>query len=1197
MCIFFSPPEIVTIEEVDNIPSYEYTALYELYNATNGRFWDWHNLSDSHIPWHFSAKANPCEDKWEGIECITVGEPPLERTHIRNINLRERNLSGTLPDTIGNFSRLELLNLPRNSISGTIPQSIRGLSQVYRIDLDYNKLSGAIPEIIGSITSLRVLILSKNRLTGTLPSVIGNLHRLAILYVNSNNLRGTLPVTVGNLTKLAYLDVDTNHFTGSIPEAFSNLTRMHFLGLHTNELTGTIPEFLGNMRALQFLYLNNEKFTGTIPSSLGRLQLLSFLHLQDNQLTGTIPSSLGDLPKLQYLYLSNNRLTGTIPDSLGALPQITSMLFQMNRLHGSLYGKFNHSVQQRLTTVQFSNNLFTSTLPEELFRLPKLTTVVMVSNCFRGSLPSTVCQPERLETLVLDGLQSASSCKGFTIPGFNAAADRSRYFSGSVPSCLFNLPHLNTLHLSGNSLSGTLEKDLVISEKLLDLDLSHNYLSGEIPETIQKKVWYNLALSYNRFRGNLHTDMFTEKRNFTFYFSSKFDLLPENATFPSTAEALNLENNRLSGILPQTIKPIVNISVLQGNIFSCAIDKSDLPQHDPDEDTYQCGSNSFNLPYFIWLIVTGVVCLTALALWRWRSQLDAHLKVTETLDLWRQWLAVLTPNSGLPESTTLRLKNIIYVNSLCDAINRVSCVNVLFIALLLLPLYVIISFKYGTHQEQYAYTVSSTFQAGVVPFALQLALLLVFMALVGASFAYYLRFTSKVRDARHAGEKLEMGMTMTDAGEEEQKQSHIRPHATRLERLSVRFAFFVINVTVVLGVNIAFVYIALYKSSVLLIIAQVLLSFFKFLWNTVCSPFFIRWTAHYLSSSENATRKESSTGFFPLQLFVALFNNIAIPCLVVGAVDPSCFYNVIVPAESETSHYVYAECKLYTIVGCVTVVPEIASASFDPPFAYSYQCSSSFITYYAPTFVYMCLVATVVAPLTQLVAQKIHKKLPKDSVLFRVLDFCLPPVLKPVDTQNVVQRNIFKPYFDANLVLVTLLVNFGIMLTFGAVFPPLGIALAVTIFFVAYFAKLKIGRLITSVIAEGKWEYLEIIEAECRGVGSARQLRQSVWMLVCFSCAFYTLFLFDTLGNKVGFRGAAWVLIVVPLFPLFAYCLLRLYYSLSAELGALNTNDLSSNVTEVVDIELHEHKRIPIITAVVENPLRGADSQAIGDDA
>ena len=44
-------------------------------------------------------------------------------------------------------------------------------------------------------------------------------------------------------------------------------------------------------------------------------------------------------------------------------------------------------------------------------------------------------------------------------------------------------------------------------------------------------------------------------------------------------------------------------------------------------------------------------------------------------------------------------------------------------------------------------------------------------------------------------------------------------------------------------------------------------------------------------------------------------------------------------------------------------------------------------------------------------------------------------------------------------------------------------------------------------------------------------------MLITISCWFYTLFLFDTLGDSVGFGGAYWVLVVMPLMPLVMYVL------------------------------------------------------------
>jgi hypothetical protein len=46
-------------------------------------------------------------------------------------------------------------------------------------------------------------------------------------------------------------------------------------------------------------------------------------------------------------------------------------------------------------------------------------------------------------------------------------------------------------------------------------------------------------------------------------------------------------------------------------------------------------------------------------------------------------------------------------------------------------------------------------------------------------------------------------------------------------------------------------------------------------------------------------------------------------------------------------------------------------------------------------------------------------------------------------------------------------------------------------------------------------------------------------MLITVSCWFYTLFLFDTLGDSEGFDGAFWLLFVMPLMPAFLYAIYR----------------------------------------------------------
>jgi hypothetical protein len=50
-----------------NFPHNQIQALYNLYQSTSGEQWRWRNISNA---WNFSnTAANPCLDKWEGIDC------------------------------------------------------------------------------------------------------------------------------------------------------------------------------------------------------------------------------------------------------------------------------------------------------------------------------------------------------------------------------------------------------------------------------------------------------------------------------------------------------------------------------------------------------------------------------------------------------------------------------------------------------------------------------------------------------------------------------------------------------------------------------------------------------------------------------------------------------------------------------------------------------------------------------------------------------------------------------------------------------------------------------------------------------------------------------------------------------------------------------------------------------------------------
>ena len=1204
-----------------NFPDKEYIALYELYNHTNGIYWDWRELNSSGIPWYFDTIANPCEENWEGIQCTIKGTPPHAQYTVTGINLSTRNLTGELPSTLYNLQNLRVLNLPYNNINGTIPSSYGMLQQLQHLGLTSNELTGTIPLelknltsfmhlglddnfITGTIplifynqTSMRSILLSHNQLTGTIPQIIGTLTNLVYLYLNHNYFHGEIPENLGNLTKLAYFDLDSNQFIGQIPLNFNKLLRLHFLGLHNNQLTGSIPNYISYFKHLQFLYLNNNYFTSTIPINLGNLNKLLFLHIQYNYLSGYIPNSFNNLTKIQYLYMNNNNLIGTIPKYFSKFSNLNSLLIQNNNFHGNLYNIFNSTIQINLKTIQLSHNVFTGTLPNEIFYLPKLITLIIVSTCFEGSLPISICNAYNLETIVLDGLRTSNTCNKVIIPGFNGKIKKTNTFYGKIPSCLFDLKGLNTLHLSGNSLTGSINNNIYINNHLLDLDLSHNILTGSIPIAIQSNIWYNLDLSYNRFTGLLNSNFYNIKRNLTFDLYSENTYL--NVTELNNTIALSLINNRLSGKIPKNLYNIYNISILTGNIFSCNIDKSDLPQYDSGKEQYSCCSNSFDVPYYIWLVLTTLCIVYIVVLYVYREKIKEYIQVTDIIVRLQKWLDILksdnnnsssnssnnnnsdinstdsvisssnnsnnndnkeinnsdSSNNTIPVAAEIRLTNIRYINKVFTIIEKATLLSLFFILFILLPVFTICNYYYGTHTKQYSYTVSMNFQSGVVPFYIDLFLLLVLLVLlvIGAIYTRkQLYYESRA-------------IVRTESYDFETIQSLSKQRINEIQRWFVRIAYILINIIVVVGINSAFIIVALYQSTVWLVIAQILLSIFKVLWNLICSPFLIRWTANYLYSTTTIEQNSNNTTFFVLQLFISLFNNIIIPCFVVAIVDPNCFYNVFIPANSQTAHYLYGVCKIYAFQGCKQVVPQIASSTYNPSFTYSYQCSASFVTYYAPTFIYVCFVAIFISPLLQYIALLLHTKSPKETIVYRIIDRCMPVVLRPVDTTNntPIIRNIYRPFFDANLIICTLITYLGVMLTFGVVFPPLAVALALTIFVVSYFAKLKIGRLLCMAINAKQWCYLDIIEVECRGAGTTRKLRQALRTILCICAIFYTLFLFDTLGNAVGFTRAVWVIFVVPCALPFIYIVINIYYAILRKITTttitITTNNNDNN--------------------------------------
>lgn len=353
------------------------------------------------------------------------------------------HFTGSLPENIGiSLPNLEELYLGINNLSGVIPDSISNASKLFRLGLGYNEFTGPFPRSFGELRLLQYLNVIENNLTPEPSSSLElsffdsltNCRRLRQLWIGYNPLNGTLPVSLGNLSdSLEYVYAAYSGIRGPIPVEIANLSSLAFLFLQGNELTGSIPTTIGGLRKLQALNLYDNNMMGPIPNEICNLKDLGFFSLGLNEFCCSVPGCLGDIKSLRYIYLDDNKLNSSIPTSLWSLTDL---------LHFDL-----------------SSNFLSGSLPVEIGSLKTATLFNISRNQISGTIPSTV-----------GGMADMIE--------FALAFNR---FEGSIPGSFGSMLGLESLELSHNNLSGEIPKSLEALSHLEYFNVSFNRLDGPIP--------------------------------------------------------------------------------------------------------------------------------------------------------------------------------------------------------------------------------------------------------------------------------------------------------------------------------------------------------------------------------------------------------------------------------------------------------------------------------------------------------------------------------------------------------------------------------------------------------------------------------------------------------------------------------------------------------------------------------------------
>ena len=412
------------------------------------------------------------------------------------------------------------------------------------------------------LSNLKYLDIAGANISGQVIPELGNLSMLETLLLFKNHLSGEIPSSIGKLKSLKAIDLSENKLTGSIPSEITMLKELTLLHLMDNKLRGEIPQEISELSKLNTFQVFNNSLRGTLPPKLGSNGLLKLLDVSTNSLQGSIPINICKGNNLVKFILSSNNFTNSLPSSLNNCTSLTRVRIQNNKLNGSIPQTL--TLVPNLTYLDLSNNNFNGKIPQKLGNLQYLN---ISGNSFESELPSNLWNSTNLQIF------SASFSK----------------ITGRIPNFI-GCQQIYRIELQGNSINGTIPRNIGDCKKLIQLNLSKNYLTGIIPDEISTiPSISDIDLSQNDLTSPI----------------------PSSITNCINLENLNVSYNNLTGPIPSSgIFPHLNQSSYTGNQNLCGLPLSKLCT----ANTAAADENEADIGFTIWIGAFGTALIIFLVL-------------------------------------------------------------------------------------------------------------------------------------------------------------------------------------------------------------------------------------------------------------------------------------------------------------------------------------------------------------------------------------------------------------------------------------------------------------------------------------------------------------------------------------------------------------------------------------------------------
>ncbi|KAL5549655.1 hypothetical protein UlMin_004886 [Ulmus minor] len=506
-----------------------------------------------------AEEENCC--KWDGIVCDNI------TGHVQELHLANYSLTGKIYSSLLDLKQLSHLDLSYNDFEGTqIPNFIGSLVSLRYLNLKFARFEGVIPYQLGNLSSLHHLGLGDADCywCGFSQLYVENLHWLSSLSllefldmsgVNLSKASDHWLHAINKFPSLLELHLSCCELGHIHPLSYTNFTSLSFVAMSFNNFNSFIPNWVFNLSSLVELNLSWAKFIGSFPNDSFSLTSLTRLDVYGNSLSYTIPNYFYGFSNLKYLDLGVNKLQGVVSNSIQNLTSLVHLDLSRNKLNGSLPESLGS-----LSSLQFlhiSNNLFEGVVSEVHFvNLTNLRFLKASGNSLSIRVNPDWIPPFHLEYLKLGSWNLGSqfptwlkSQKGIrqidlsntgiseAIPiwflnlstSFDYINLCENQISGEIPS----VPSIVVMRLCSNKFKGPLPS---MSFRAVELDLSNNFLSGDISESLCHPTSDSRALSTLRLGGNLLSGN-----------------IPDCWMYYPSLTVIDLSNNNLTGAIPNSM--------------------------------------------------------------------------------------------------------------------------------------------------------------------------------------------------------------------------------------------------------------------------------------------------------------------------------------------------------------------------------------------------------------------------------------------------------------------------------------------------------------------------------------------------------------------------------------------------------------------------------------------------------------------